>query len=113
MTTYLSRLTSDLDGGSLVALCAIAWAVGIGLLAALICFGWPPVWQWTKRQHTRARLAVKLWWAAQEKRANEPQDFPPAAEPFPWAPVLVTLAVVGLAALVVLRCGGIRCGGVR
>lgn len=101
MTPYLSRLTSDLDGGSLVALCAIAWAVGIGLLAALVVYGWPALMDWLLPRLAR-------WHSRQVRRANEPQDFPPATEPFPWAAVLLTLGLTVLLGFLIWRCRGVR-----
>jgi hypothetical protein len=90
-----------MSGGALASLWIIGSVAIAGALSALVVYGWPALMDWALPRLAR-------WHSRQIRRANVPQEFPPDPVPFPWAALLVTLAVVGLAAFVLFRCGWAR-----
>jgi len=100
MTAYLSSLLASMNGADLVA-CGILALLALGIALWSLVTWTPIAWQ-------RAQSSLARWHSRQIRRANVPQEFPPDPVPFPWAALLVTLAVVGLAAFVLFRCGWAR-----
>ena len=99
MTDYLSRLASDLDGGSLVAIFALGWVALVGGLAVAIFYGLPAISAWVRPRWAR-------WKSEQVRRASLPQDSPPKDDAVAWVgPLLVILPLVALV-VAIMRCQG-------
>lgn len=100
MTPYLSRLTSDLDGGFLAALFGFsAVAIAFAIAAALL-YGLPAISAWILPRWAR-------WKSEQVRRASIPQEFPPKDDAVAWVgPLLVILPLVALV-VAIMRCQGV------